>query len=147
MEDLEKLVKSILDQGYLMSLATVDESGPWVSDLIFVPEDLNLYWISEEDTRHSKAILQNSKVAATITISNRGGEDNVGLQIEGLAEKVEGDILEIAIKHRLKRNKPAPKAVGEILDPEESWYLLKPTKIEIIYEPKWGFDKKELPLK
>lgn len=146
MREVEKLIKDILERGYLMSLATVDKSGPWVADVIFVPMGFNLYWLSEEKTRHSQAILKNPKVAVTITLSNKQGEDNIGLQIEGNAEKIDGDILEIATKHRLKRKKPAPKTLGEILGPGESWYKLTPKKIELIYEPKWGFKKKVLNL-
>jgi len=39
-KNLRKLVKQILDKGYLMSLATVDGSGPWVSDVIYVADDI-----------------------------------------------------------------------------------------------------------
>lgn len=145
--NLEKIVKEILDQGYLMSLGIYDENGPWVSDVIFVNDGLNLYWISSVNTRHSKALLKNKKAAATITLSNIGGEKNIGLQIEGNAEKIDGDVFEMAKKHRLKRNEPIPQKEGEILDPDESWYKLSPTKIEIINEPLWGFDKKSLEIK
>lgn len=145
MEDIRNLVKSVLDKGYLMSLATVDENGPWVADIVYVFDDnFKIYWLSQESTRHSKAIQKNPKVAASITVSNNQGEQNIGLQIQGLAEKVEGDTLEMATKHRLKRGKLAPKKEGEILDKGESWYLLKPKRIELIYESKFGFDKKSL---
>ena len=146
MEDLRKIVDEILEKGYLMSLATVDENGPWVSDVIFVNDELDLYWLSLENARHSKAILKNSKTAATITVSNGIGEKNIGLQIEGIAEKIDGDVFEMAKKHRAKRNKPLPEKEGEVLDPGESWYRLTPKKIEIIYEPLWGFEKKKLEL-
>ena len=66
--------------------------------------------------------------------------------MEGKAQKIEGDILEIATKHRLKRGKPVPKREGEILDEGESWYKLTPAKIELIYEPILGFEKKKLEL-
>ena len=146
MEDLRKIVDEILEKGYLMSLATVDENGPWVSDVIFVNDELDLYWLSLENARHSKAILKNPKTAATITVSNGIGEKNIGLQIEGIAEKIDGDVFEMAKKHRAKRNKPLPEKEGEVLDPGESWYRLTPKKIEIIYEPLWGFEKKVLDL-
>lgn len=130
-----------------MSLATVDEGGPWVADVIYVFDDnFNLYWLSDTGTRHSKALVNNLKVAATITLSNKQGEDNIGLQLEGHAQKVEGDIFEMAVKHRLKRQKKPPTRHEKFLDEGESWYLLKPSKIELIYEPKWGFDKKVLEL-
>lgn len=145
MKEIGKLVLSVLEKGFLMSLATVDEDGPWVSDVVYVHDDkLNLYWLSESTTRHSKAIEDNSKVAATITVWQKQGDKNIGLQIAGRAIKIEGDILEMAVKHRLKRNKKAPEKEGEILGANESWYCLKPTKIELIYEPLYGFNKKKL---
>lgn len=147
MEDIKKLIKEVLRKGYLMSLATHDNGGVWVSDVIFVETNsFELYWLSEVNSRHSKAVINNSQVAATITLSNNVGEKNIGLQIEGKAEKIEGDILEIAIKHRLKRGKPAPKKLGEILGNSESWYKLTLSKIELIYEPLFGFEKKKLEL-
>lgn len=144
MEDIKKLVNEVLDKGYLMSLATADGEVPWVSDVIYVHDGkLNIYWLSEVDTRHSKSILKNSKTAATITLSGKA-EPNIGIQIEGDTQKVEGDVFEMAVQHRLKRNKPAPEKEGEILGPTESWYVLKPKKIQLIYEPLFGFSKKDL---
>jgi len=146
MEQMRDLVKKVLDEAFLMSLATVDESGPWVSDLIFIyDDDFNIYWLSQENTRHSQAILKNNQVAASITVSNNQGEDNIGLQLEGQAEKLEGDDLKLAMKHCLKRKKTPPEKEGEILDPRESWHKLTPEKIELIYEPLWGFSKQNLP--
>lgn len=145
MEDLKRITREILDQAYILSLGTVDENGPWVSDLVFVYDDnFNIYWLSLPDTRHSQAIEKNPQVSASVTISYKQGEDNIGLQLEGFARKIEGDILEIATKHLLKRKKPAPKKEGEIFEANQSWYKLKPTKIQIIYEPLWGFEKKDL---
>lgn len=145
MEDIREIITKILDQGFLMSLATIDQGGLWVADLIYVHDnEMNLYWLSQTNARHSKAIIKNPEVAATITISNNPGEENIGLQIEGATEKLEGDIFEIARKHRLKRGKPVPTKEGEILDPGESWYRLKSKKIELTYEPLFGFEKKIL---
>lgn len=180
MEDIKSLVVAVLKQGYLMSLGTADESGPWVSDVIYIYEwniyphtknnvhestqidedfpvmkqkesgssgiGVGVYWISETTTRHSNAILKTGKAAGTITISNNRGEQNIGLQIEGAAEKVEGDMLELARQHRKKRGKTGPEEGEEFLDKGESWYRLKPTKIELIYEPLFGFDKKTAEL-
>lgn len=147
MKSAQEIIREIFKKGYLMSLATVDDSGPWVSDVIYVSDDqFNLFWLSQMNTRHSRAIATNSQVAATITVSNEKGEKNIGLQIEGQAKKLEGDDLKLATAHRAKRGKPAPTKEGEILDPGESWYSLKPTKIEVIYEPYWGFEKKVLEI-
>lgn len=147
MEDIKSLITTVLEKGYLMSLATVDEGGPWVSDVIYVhDEKWNLFWISETETRHSQAIEKNRRVAATVTVSNNPGEDNVGLQIEGVAEKIEGDSPELSRAHREKRKKPIPEEGSGILEEGESWYVLKPTNVELIYEPLFGFDKKTVKI-
>ena len=129
-----------------MSLGTLDGGGVWVSDVIYIHDDaFNLYWLSDSETRHSRAIQGNAKIAATITVSNNPGEENVGLQIEGIAERLEGNNLALATQHRLKRKKNPSTRDGEV-EEGESWYRLRPTKIEIIYEPLFGFDKKALQL-
>ena len=57
---VENLVRQIVEKGYIMSLATFDDGGLWVSDLMYVADDnLTLYWISETNVRHSKAIHSN----------------------------------------------------------------------------------------
>lgn len=138
-QDLNSLVRSILGRGYLMSLATVDENGPWVSDVIYVhDEEGNLFWMSQTGTRHSLAVMKNPEVAATITLTGGPAEAEESLQISGFAEKIEGDILAIAIAHRAKRGKPAPAKTGEILGQGESWYKLRPIKLRIIHSPTFG---------
>lgn len=145
MESLNNLIREILEKGHLMSLGTVDDNGPWVSDVIFVFDDqFNLYWISEEDTRHSLAIVKNERVAAAITLSNKSGEPNIGLQIAGNASKIDGGNLGLSKKHYAKRNKPEPNK--DVLDEGESWYKISPNLIEIIYEPLFGFNKKQVKL-
>ncbi|MBI4036457.1 pyridoxamine 5'-phosphate oxidase family protein [Candidatus Daviesbacteria bacterium] len=144
MKNIKKLIKEILDKGYLMSLGTVDGGGVWVADVIYIYDDnFNIYWISQTSRRHSKAILFHPQVAGTITVKEKPGKE-MGLQIEGLAKKIEGDILELAIKHRIKRGKVPPIKKGEVLDQDESWYKLTPTRIELIYGPLFGYNKQLL---
>lgn len=142
---MEDLICTVLEKGRLLHLATVDDSGPWVSDVIYVHDDaLNLYWLSMPEARHSQAILKNTQVAGTVTISTRPQEPNEALQISGVAEKIEGDILEMAIKHRSKRNRQAPLREGEVLEEKgQSWYKLTPEKILLNYEPIFGREHQE----
>lgn len=140
--DNKEIVQDLLSKGYLMSLGTLDESGPWVSDVVYVHDNnLNIFWLSKVNTRHSKAIGKNKNVAATITLSNKSGEPNLGLQIEGVATKIDGEDYKLAVKHRQKRNKQLPSKDQKFLEEDASWYRLQPTRIEIINEPLWGFDK------
>lgn len=145
MDAIRKLIEEILSRGYEMSLATYDEGGLWVSDVVYVYDgDFNIYWRSQVSTRHSKAIEENSHVAVTITTSVHGGK-NEGLQIIGKAEKVKGSV-EIFVAHLHKRYGEIPHSMhidenNKLTEPEISWYKLKPIKIELIYEKYYGFDK------
>ena len=144
MEDIRKLIiDEVLAKGHLMSLATLDDGGVWVSDVIYIfDDDLNMYWLSDVDTRHSKAILKNKDVAGSITVGDGHGGTNTGIQFSGVAEKIEGDPHELGAKHYKKRGKAVLPAGRGILEESESWYRLKPTFIDLIYEPLFGFEKR-----
>ena len=141
--DIKKIIKEVLEKGYLMSLGTMDEGGVWVCDVIYVFDDeLNIYWMSDSETRHSKAILINPKIAGTITV-NSPKENNLGIQFEGTAEKIEGARYDLAKKHYAKRKKVEPKETEDVLQ-GDSWYQLKPKRIELICEEFFGFEKQKL---
>ncbi len=142
---VKKLIEEVLEKGYLMSLATIDDGGIWVSDVIYVHDsDFNIYWMSKPYGRHSKALAKNNRVAGTITVSGRG-EDNLGIQFEGVAKIIEGPRFDLAKKHYAKRNKPGPKESDDVLS-GSLWYVLKPKVIELIHEKLFGFEKQRLEL-
>ncbi|HMP67346.1 MAG TPA: pyridoxamine 5'-phosphate oxidase family protein [Candidatus Paceibacterota bacterium] len=148
MIDSRKKVLSILDKTHLMSLATNDENGLWVADVIFLyDENLNIYWMSDPNARHSKAITKNNKVAGTITSSTKSKEPNLGIQFTGSAEQLDGIQFELLIKHLAKRNYPRPKLsdAKKILN-GDLWYKLTPTKIELIDEENFGYDRQSISL-
>ncbi|MBI4022617.1 pyridoxamine 5'-phosphate oxidase family protein [Candidatus Berkelbacteria bacterium] len=145
MDRVRELIEKALADGYLMHLGTVDEGGPWVAGVIYVHDDaLNLYWISSVKTRHSQAVHASGQAAAAITVSDQPGTE-FGLQVMGTAKRIPGARLDLAIKHWSKRGKPAPK-VKDILYADHAWYQLTPTKIELIYQPEFDFDKQVLEL-
>ena len=139
-------VLEVLRNSHLMSLATWDESGLWVADLIFVYDDnLNLYWMSDPDCRHSKAILKHPAVAGSITVSTAKKEPNFGIQFEGHAKKIPGARYDLAVKHFAKRGHPAPLETDDVLQ-GDSWYQLTPTKIRLIDEEHFGFHAQDVSL-
>lgn len=143
--DIKTLIQEVLSKGYLMSLATSDNGGLWVCDMIYIHDDnLNIYWMSDPQARHSQAIHKNASVAGTITASSQG-EDNLGIQFEGVAEKIEGKRHDLALKHYKKRNKPKPKETDDVLQ-GDSWYVIKPKSIDLICERLFGFKKQKLEL-
>jgi len=142
--DIRKRVLEVLEKGHLMSLATADEGGVWVADVIYVYDDeLVLYWMSSPDVRHSQALLKSPHVAGSITLSNKGGEPNLGIQFYGRAEKIDGARHDLAKKHFHKRGYPELEESDDVLD-GDSWYMLTPAKIELIDEENLGFEKRTL---
>ncbi len=139
-DELRTLAAKVLEDGYLMSLGTVDESGVWVADVIYVhDDDFNLYWISLPQTRHSKALGQNSQVACAITANQEVGKERA-LQVTGIAEKVDGPLFELEKKHRTKRGMEPPTRPGEILEDNHSWYVLRPAKIDLLHSEPFGYE-------
>lgn len=139
MEDLRQLALDILGQGYLMSLATSDKNGLWVSDVVYVhDDDFSVYWVSVPQVRHSQALTQKKDAAASITVSNSPGEKNIGLQISGIAAKTTPSN-EVVQRYADKRHYKTTT-----LRPGHEWYCLKPIFIDIIYEPNWGYEKKTI---
>jgi uncharacterized protein YhbP (UPF0306 family) len=129
-----------------MSLGTMDDGGVWVSDVVFIyDENLNIYWMSDPGVRHSQAILKNPQVAGTITCSTKSKVPNLCIQFSGMAEKIDGPRYDLAIKHLAKRNYPTPKEDEDVLQ-GDSWYILKPNKMELIDEENFGYKKQSIEL-
>ena len=144
-QNRKELIKEVLEKGYLMSLATQDEGGIWVSDLIYLyDEDFNIYWMSSPDVRHSKAFLKNNNVAGSITVNGKG-DNNLGIQFEGVAAKLEGSRPDLVRQHFAKMGKEAPRETDDVLQGDK-WYVAKLSKIDLIYEKLFGFEKKSITL-
>ncbi len=143
--DIKKLIKEVLEKGYLMSLGTQDEGGVWVCDVIYVfDDDFNLYWMSTDFRRHSKAIEKNPQVAVAITVSARDEKD-FGIQINGQAAAIKEKRYDLAVPYFTKRGQKIPKEDEDFLG-EHVWYVLKPKKIELICQEFFGFEKQKLEL-
>ncbi len=148
MTDTRTRVLEVLQQTHLMSLGTVDPGGVWVADVIFLhDDDLNLYWMSAPDSRHSRAVLESGRAAGTITYSTKSKEPNLGIQFEGIAERLDGVRFDLIIKHWAKRGHAAPEVSRalELLDGDR-WYKLVPTRIELIDEEHFGFERQTVLL-
>ncbi|HZR47719.1 MAG TPA: pyridoxamine 5'-phosphate oxidase family protein [Candidatus Manganitrophaceae bacterium] len=144
-DDVKTLIRYVLKRGDFASLATLDDEGIWVFDVAYLHDaGFNLYWRSEPNTRHSRAILANPRVAGTVTISGRG-EDNFGIQFEGRAKRIEGRWFDLAEKQYAKQNRPGPKEGNDVV-PSDSWYVMKPTRIDLICEARFGYEKQRIDL-
>ncbi|PIR88672.1 MAG: hypothetical protein COU09_01105 [Candidatus Harrisonbacteria bacterium CG10_big_fil_rev_8_21_14_0_10_44_23] len=84
MIDIRERVFEVLENTHLMSLAVVDKDGPWVADVVFIyDKDFNIFWMSDPEARHSRAISNSFKAAGSITNSVKSKEPDFGLQFSG----------------------------------------------------------------
>jgi uncharacterized protein YhbP (UPF0306 family) len=94
MPDSERLpaAHDFLAAHHVMSLALCREGAPHGCSLMYAHKGFDLYWVSDPGTRHSQIIDGGSGVlaAATIAPDYAAFQDIRGLQIEGIAKRVEG---------------------------------------------------------
>lgn len=137
---LRQRIAEVFEHGYFMHLGTTDGDGPWVCTLIYIhDDDLKIYWMSDPDARHSRAIAAHANVAAVITVSEPH-TPNFGVQIAGTAAKLCGRRYDLAVRHFVKRGKAPPSKLLDVLQ-GDAWYALTPTSIDLIDEENFGFEK------
>lgn len=137
---LRQRIAEVLNRGYFMHLGTSDDHGPWVCTLIYIhDDDLKIYWMSDPDVRHSRAITVHPNIAACMTVSEPH-TPNLGIQITGPAEKLRGRRYDLAVRHFMKRGKAPPSKALDVLQ-GDAWYALTPITIDLIDEVNLGFEK------
>jgi len=142
---VRKRILEVLEKGYLLSLGTIDDGGVWVSEVIYVYDDnLNIYWMSKPSCRHSKALQKNSNIAGTITISNNIKDLDFGLQLSGKIMEVEENKVNLIIKFLKKKCKSIPQDPLKIMSSGFIWYKITPTKIDLIDQENFGYEKREM---
>ncbi len=86
---LRELIQDYLKEAKLMQLATTIGTQPWVASVWFAADsDLNIYWFSATNRRHSQEVGKNNKVAAAIVVPHTPTDPPRGLQLQGVAEIV-----------------------------------------------------------
>jgi uncharacterized protein YhbP (UPF0306 family) len=91
--DIEKVLRENIDNTLHLSLATVVENKPWVSEVHFAYDDeLNLYYRSLSIRRHSVEITKNPFVAGSIVKQHAIDEYPLGIYFEGRARPLEAGV-------------------------------------------------------
>lgn len=81
-----RIYKEVKDT-WLMQLATVQDSQPWIANVFFVVDaQLNFYWLSYPNRRHSRELALNPKAAIAIAIKTN--KPVIGVQAEGEVAEV-----------------------------------------------------------
>lgn len=113
-----------------MSIATFDEN-PWVATVYYVfDDDLNLYFLSDKETEHVQALMNNPRVACAIfDSSTKLSEVKKGLQVHGTAKQVTGlKTIKIALKMWNALDPKEPDL--SIEDVKKSFFQVTPKRIK-----------------
>ena len=93
-DEMRPILCDFLSKQSTLALGTAGlrDGRPQVAPLFFASDDaLNLYWISDPDSRHSRNIEDWSDVAVAIYVHTWDWTGIKGVQIEGSAIPVTGD--------------------------------------------------------
>jgi uncharacterized protein YhbP (UPF0306 family) len=72
----------------VLTLATVDDQGPWAAAVFYASHGFTLYFLSDPASRHARAIGTSASVAAAISDWGGGWRGIQGVQLEAQAEVV-----------------------------------------------------------
>lgn len=87
--NLEQVIREYLPNVIHMSLATTKDDKPWVCEVHYSFDDeLNLYFRSTPDRRHSQEIKANPFVAGNIVEQHQPGQKPRGVYFEGRCEQL-----------------------------------------------------------
>jgi uncharacterized protein YhbP (UPF0306 family) len=87
---LHQKALAYLAEHNVMTLATTGTRGVWASALFYVNDGFTLYFLSSPRSRHSINLANHSAIAATIQEDYRDWREIKGVQLEGVARKVQG---------------------------------------------------------
>jgi hypothetical protein len=89
--DAREEIRRMLEAHNTLTLASVQDGMPWAATVFYASDDkLNLYFVSDQRTRHARDMAANPAVALAINADVDNWNDVRGLQIEGVAARVEG---------------------------------------------------------
>jgi len=91
MKDLRELVVQYLEEQKLMQLCTVGQGGqPWACNVWQASDaDLNIYFFSAVNRRHSLEIENDARVAGALALPHKPSDKYArGLQFEGIVKKL-----------------------------------------------------------
>ena len=95
MPDLRILITEYLESNNMMQIATCINNIPWCCTVYYaMDDDLNLYWISKPERRHSKEAEVNSNISSAVVSPHVPGDPVRGISIEGGAGMISKDSVE-----------------------------------------------------
>ncbi|HEX5456267.1 MAG TPA: pyridoxamine 5'-phosphate oxidase family protein [Candidatus Saccharimonadales bacterium] len=136
--DPKKLAKEYLENIKIMQLATAENNKPWVCTVHFYADnELNLWWSSRTDRKHSQQLAGNSQASATVLVHENTSEEDyvIAITATGKAELMKGISKEVKQAYITKLDRPAYLTPPNNM---QEFYRLKPESIVV-------FDTKNFP--
>jgi uncharacterized protein len=148
-DDLAERIAAFLAAHHVMSLATLGANGPHAANLFYACDGLAPVWVSETDSRHSRDIEADARVAATIAADTADYAAVRGLQVAGMARRIVAADERARLLGLLEARYPFLRQMAA--GPEKlrqayariSVYRLEPRRIVMIDNSK-GFGHKEV---
>jgi uncharacterized protein YhbP (UPF0306 family) len=81
--DLRHAILEELRHHTVLTLATIDKSGPHAVSLMYASDAFDIYWLSDPKTRHSGHLASGTPAAVTIAAQYEDFRKIRGLQMEG----------------------------------------------------------------
>ena len=91
-EILKQQILDYLKSHNTMTLATCAGEEPWAATVFYASDELQLYFFSAPEARHSVNLSSNPRVAATVQEDYKDWRAIKGIQLEGRVLPVEGVI-------------------------------------------------------
>ena len=139
--DLRNLIEEYLKEANMLQVVTAKDNQPWAATVYFAfDKNLNLYWISKPDRRHSVEIRENPKVAGVVVLAHTHGDKVRGLQLEGVAEEMSAEGIDEGLKVYSERFWLPEERIKAILADTDGHrvYIIRPTLFVL-------FDEKNFP--
>jgi uncharacterized protein YhbP (UPF0306 family) len=88
-DELIERAHAFMRRHYCLALATDGPEGLWAATVFYVNRGFILHFVSREDARHTRNIDSDHRVAATIHDDAATWRTISGLQLEGVADRVD----------------------------------------------------------
>ena len=91
-DPLKQQILNYLQSHNTMTLATCAADQPWAATVFYASDDLQLYFFSSPEARHSVNLSANPRVAVTVQEDYKDWRAIKGIQLEGRVLLVDGII-------------------------------------------------------
>ena len=143
---LRPLVQGILDEVALCTMSTVNQDGTAHVNTAFfcVDSEWRMYFVSSEDTKHSKNIKERSSMAVAVFRSDQTWDDwKTGLQLFGTCAVARGRDVGLGAKLYKKKFPAYAKwlhAFGRVIGHSSAppFFLFIPESLKLLHEEVLG---------